>query len=191
MTATQPRPTAATYSRDDWSSGFRSQPNEHSYWVTDLEGTIPPELEGTLFRNGPGLLDTHGHPVKHPFDGDGMISSIALRDGQAYFRNRFVRTAGYVAEQQAQKPLYRGVFGTQKPGGPLANLFDLKLKNIANTHIVYWADKLLALWEAAEPHRLDPSTLETLGLDYLNGLPPVDPSPPTLASTPDTTASSA
>ena len=170
MTATQPRPTAATYSRDDWSSGFRSQPNEHSYWVTDLEGPIPPELEGTLFRNGPGLLDTHGHPVKHPFDGDGMISSIALRDGQAYFRNRFVRTAGYVAEQQAQKPLYRGVFGTQKPGGPLANLFDLKLKNIANTHIVYWADKLLALWEAAEPHRLDPSTLETLGLDYLNGL---------------------
>ncbi len=170
MPATQPRPTAATYSRDDWSSGFRSQPNEHSYWVTDLEGTIPLELEGTLFRNGPGLLDTHGHPVKHPFDGDGMISSIALRDGRAYFRNRFVRTAGYVAEQQAQKPLYRGVFGTQKPGGPLANLFDLKLKNIANTNIVYWADKLLALWEAAEPHRLDPSTLETLGLDYLNGL---------------------
>jgi all-trans-8'-apo-beta-carotenal 15,15'-oxygenase len=170
MTTTQPRPTAASFSVDDWRSGYRSQPNEYSYWVTDIEGTIPAELEGTLFRNGPGLLDIHGHPVKHPFDGDGLICSIALRDGQAYFRNRFVRTAGYVAEQQAQKPLYRGVFGTQKPGGPLANAFDLKLKNIANTHIVYWADKLLALWEAAEPHRLDPETLETLGLDYLNGL---------------------
>ncbi|MGB3200278.1 MAG: carotenoid oxygenase family protein, partial [Nodosilinea sp.] len=147
-----------TFSVEDWSSGYRSQPNEHSYWVTDIEGSIPTELEGTLFRNGPGLLDIHGHPVKHPFDGDGMISSIAIRDGKAFFRNRFVRTAGYVAEQNAGKPLFRGVFGTQKPGGPLANAFDLNLKNLANTHIVYWADKLLALWEAAEPHRLDPST---------------------------------
>lgn len=172
MTATQPNPvqTALSYSREDWVSGYRSQPNEYSYWISDVEGQIPADLEGTLFRNGPGLLEVGGQSVKHPFDGDGMISSIAIQDGRAYFRNRFVRTAGYVAEQQAQKPLYRGVFGTQKPGGPLANAFDLKLKNIANTHIIYWADRLLALWEAAEPHRLDPSTLETLGLDYLNGL---------------------
>lgn len=172
MTATQPRPTATPqpYSVEDWNSGYRSQPNEHDYWITDIEGTLPAELEGTLFRNGPGLLDIHGYPVKHPFDGDGMISSIAIQSGRAYFRNRFVRTEGYVAEQQAKKPLFRGVFGTQKPGGPLANAFDLKLKNIANTNIIYWADKLLALWEAAEPHRLDPASLETLGLDYLNGL---------------------
>jgi all-trans-8'-apo-beta-carotenal 15,15'-oxygenase len=171
MTTTQPRPTASkSYSVEDWCSGYRSQPNEHSYWITDIEGSIPPELEGTLFRNGPGLLDIHGHGVKHPFDGDGMISSIAMAQGKAYFRNRYVRTAGYVAEQQAKKPLYRGVFGTQRPGGPLANAFNLKLKNIANTHVIYWSQKLLALWEAAEPHRLDPQTLETLGLDYLNGL---------------------
>ncbi|MGF1569620.1 MAG: carotenoid oxygenase family protein [Nodosilinea sp.] len=172
MTTTHPKPQppAATYSLDDWRSGYRSQPEEHSYWVTDIEGRIPPELEGTLFRNGPGLLDVHGYPVKHPFDGDGMISRIAFRQGQAHFCNRYVRTAAYVAEQAAQKPLYRGVFGTQKPGGPLANAFDLRLKNIANTNIVYWGDKLLALWEAAEPYRLDPTSLETLGLDRLDGL---------------------
>jgi len=159
-----------SYDLDDWRSGYRSQSQEFAYWIEDIDGEIPTELAGTLFRNGPGLLDINGHPVKHPFDGDGMISSIAFKDGKAYYRNRFVRTEGYVAEQAAGKPLYRGVFGTQKPGGWLANLFDLKLKNIANTHVIYWGGKLLALWEAAEPHRLDPTTLETLGLDRLDGL---------------------
>jgi all-trans-8'-apo-beta-carotenal 15,15'-oxygenase len=165
-----PTDAVPAFSMEDWRSGYRSQPEEFAYWIDDIEGTIPPDLSGTLFRNGPGLLDINGYPIRHPFDGDGMVSSFAFQDGRAYYRNRFVRTTGYVAEQIAGKPLYRGVFGTQKPGGWLANLFDLKLKNIANTHIIYWGDKLLALWEAAEPYRLDPLTLETLGIDYLDGL---------------------
>ncbi|MDB9528849.1 carotenoid oxygenase family protein [Oscillatoria sp. CS-180] len=162
--------SSPSFQIDDWRSGYRSQPEEYAYWIDDIEGEIPTALEGTLFRNGPGLLDIGGHPIRHPFDGDGMISSIAFKDGKAYYRNRFVRTEGYVAEQEAGKPLYRGVFGTQKIGGLWANMFDLRLKNIANTHIIYWGHKLLALWEAAEPHRLDPETLETIGLDYLDGL---------------------
>lgn len=160
----------STFSLDDWQSGYRSQPEEYAYWIDDIEGAIPTDLTGTLFRNGPGLLDIHGYPLQHPFDGDGMISSFAFKDGRAFYRNRFVRTAGYVAEQAAGKPLYRGTFGTQKPGGVLANAFDLRLKNIANTNIIHWGGKLLSLWEAAEPYRLDPYTLETIGLDFLDGL---------------------
>jgi all-trans-8'-apo-beta-carotenal 15,15'-oxygenase len=170
QTITPPSTSLASYTREDWLSGYRSQPEEYAYWIDDIVGEIPAELEGTLFRNGPGLLDIHGYDVHHPFDGDGMISSIAIKGGRAFYRNRFVRTEGYVSEQAAKRPLYRGVFGTQKPGGLFANLLDLKLKNIANTHVIYWAGKLLALWEAAEPHGLDPATLETLGIDYLDGL---------------------
>ncbi|KGF72694.1 Apocarotenoid-15,15'-oxygenase [Neosynechococcus sphagnicola sy1] len=162
--------SAPAYTLKDWQGGYRSQPQEFDYWIEDIEGAIPPELSGTLFRNGPGLLDVKGEAIRHPFDGDGMICAIAFAGGRAYFRNRFVRTAGYVAEQAAGKILYRGVFGTQKPGGWLANVLDLKLKNIANTHVIYWGGKLLALWEAAHPHRLHPQTLETLGLDNLDGL---------------------
>ncbi len=159
-----------SYDRQDWQKGYESVKQELDYWVEDIEGEIPYELNGTLFRNGPGLLDIDGHHIHHPFDGDGMISAIAFSNGRAYFRNRFIRTTAYVEEQKAKKILYRGVFGTQKPGGPLANAFDLRLKNIANTNVIYWGDKLLALWEAAEPHRLDPYTLETLGKDSLNGV---------------------
>ena len=158
------------YARNDWKRGYESQPNEYDYWIDDVEGEIPAALHGTLFRNGPGLLEVNGQRIHHPFDGDGMISAIAFNNGRAHFRNRFVRTEGFIKEQQAGKILYRGVFGTQKPGGWLANAFDVQLKNIANTNIIYWGDKLLALWEAAQPHRLDPKTLGTLGKDYLDGV---------------------
>jgi len=159
-----------SYDRAEWRQGYASLPEEFDYAIDEVEGQIPPDLSGTLFRNGPGLFEQGGQAYRHPFDGDGMICAIAFRNGTAHFRNRFVRTEGYVAEQAAQKLLYRGVFGTQKPGGWLANIFDFRLKNIANTNVIYWGGKLLALWEAAEPHRLDPQTLDTLGLDDLGGL---------------------
>jgi all-trans-8'-apo-beta-carotenal 15,15'-oxygenase len=133
-------------------------------------GTIPAALVGTLYRNGPGRLERGGQWVHHPFDGDGMITALRFEGGRALLRNRFVRTEGWQAEEQAGRFVYRGVFGTQKPGGPLANAFDLRLKNIANTHVVRLGDQLLALWEAAEPHALDPDTLETRGLSRLDGL---------------------
>ncbi|NER46021.1 MAG: Apocarotenoid-15,15'-oxygenase [Symploca sp. SIO1A3] len=162
--------TTKPYNEKDWQKGYRSLNNEYDYWIDEIEGEIPPQLQGTLFRNGPGLFEIDGTEIRHPFDGDGMISAITFNEGSAHFRNRFVRTEAFVKEQQAGKMLYRGVFGTQKPGGWLNNIFDLRLKNIANTNVIYWGGKLLALWEAAEPYRLTPDTLETLGIDYLDGL---------------------
>ena len=159
-----------SYYTEEWKRGYDSQPNEYEYEIDNIEGTIPPELQGTLFRNGPGLLDIAGTPIHHPFDGDGMISAFYFNQGKAYFRNRFVKTEAYLQEKAAGKALYRGVFGTQKPGGLLNNIFDLRLKNIANTNVIYWGNKLLALWEAAEPYLLNPQTLETIGIDYLDGV---------------------
>ncbi|MBD2579016.1 carotenoid oxygenase family protein [Oscillatoria sp. FACHB-1406] len=164
-----PSPTKS-YTLADWRQGYESITRESAYWVDEIEGEIPPELCGTLFRNGPGLFEIGGVPIKHPFDGDGMVCAIAFQDGRAHFRNRFVRTEAFLAEQKAGKMLYRGVFGTQKPGGWLKNAFDLRLKNIANTNVIHWGGKLLALWEAAQPYRLNPDTLETEGLDDLDGL---------------------
>ena len=159
-----------TYDLERWKKGYDSQPNEYDYQVTDIEGEIPQELSGTLFRNGPGLLDIGGSPIYHPFDGDGMISAFTFQDGKVHYRNRFVETKAYLEEKEAEKILYRGVFGTQKPGGLFNNAFDIRLKNIANTGVIYWGGKLLALWEAAEPHRLDPATLDTIGIEYLDGI---------------------
>ena len=162
---------ARTYSRDDWASSFVNVEQELTdVSLTSVRGVVPPELAGTFYRNGPGRLERDGQRVHHPFDGDGMIAAMRFENGAVTLTNRFVRTEGWLAEEKAGKVLYRGVFGSQKPGGRLANAFDLRLKNIANTNVVKLGDQLLALWEAAEPHALDPDSLETRGLSRLDGV---------------------
>lgn len=158
-----------TFSCEDWQKGYESLRTERSYWIDEVEGEIPIALEGTLFRNGPGQLDINGQKYGHPFDGDGMICAIAFKDGKAHFTNQFVKTPEFLAEQKAGKILYRGVFGTQKAGGWLRNIFDLRNKNVANTNVVYQGGKLLALWEAAQPYALNPKNLDTLGLENFEG----------------------
>ena len=76
----------------------------------------------------------------------------------------------YKSEVSQQQVLFRGSFGTQRPGGAKHNRFDIFMKNAANTSIVYWGGRLLALFEAAQPIAMDPYTLQTLGPDLLGGL---------------------
>ncbi len=54
-------------------------------------GVIPPELSGTLMRNGPNpIAPERGH---HWFVGDGMVHGVSIKDGRAeWYRNRWVRT---------------------------------------------------------------------------------------------------
>lgn len=182
------KPTQKSYSLEDWRKGYQSQKQELEYGIEEIEGEIPRELSGTLYRNGPGFLDVYGTPLQHPFDGDGMITAFTFDNGKCFFRNRFVKTKEFLEEKQAGKMLYRGVFGSQKPGGWLANIFDLRVKNIANTNVIHWGKKLLALWEAAHPYHLNPDNLETIGLDNLDGIlepgevfsahPRIDPASP-------------
>jgi len=159
------------FDREDWASGYCNVEKElNSVVIHAVKGSIPRELGGVFYKNGPGRLERNGQRVHHPFDGDGMITAIRFTDGEAAISNRFVRTKGWQEEEKAGKFIYRGVFGTQRPGGPLTNAFDLRFKNIANTHVVKLGSQLLALWEAAGPHALDPVSLETFGLSTLNGV---------------------
>jgi Lignostilbene-alpha,beta-dioxygenase and related enzymes len=54
----------------------------------------------------------------------------------------------------------RGLFGTMRSGGILANAFRTQHKNVANTNVVHCGDTLYALWEGGLPYALDPLTLE-------------------------------
>lgn len=56
------------------------------------EGALPKQLHGTFFRNGPGRFSAGAEQYGHPYDGDGLVASVAIRDGRAFFRSAFIRT---------------------------------------------------------------------------------------------------
>ena len=158
----------------NFRTGFDSLNEEYDYQVTEIEGALPADLKGTFFRNGPGRNEVAGNRFSHWFDGDGMISSVTFTGDSIHYKNRYVRTRKFVRESRLGKVLYRG-FGTQKPGGFMANALRLP-ENAANASIVYHAGKLLALWEGGRPWQLDPATLETLGeFDYDGSLKSLQP----------------
>lgn len=141
--------------------------DEHDYVIDDYEGTLPAELRGTLYRNGPGKLDAGGHPLGHLFDGDGMLSMFAFSDGAVHYRNRYIQTEHYRKSLESKEIPFR-TLGTMRPGGLLANALRFPA-NVANTGVVMHAGKLLALWEGGPPTEIDPDTLDTIGIDRFGG----------------------
>ena len=133
-----------------------------------LCGQVPEGLRGTLYRNGPGRLERGGVHVGHWFDGDGAILAVHFTDAGVSGVYRYVQTAGYQEETAAGKLLY-GNYGMTAPGA-IWNQWLKPVKNTANTSVLALPDRLLALWEGGHPHSLDLQTLETRGLDNLNGL---------------------
>lgn len=127
-----------------------------------VEGAIPTEMRGVLFRNGPGRFERNGVPYGHVFDGDGFLARFAFDGACVRYRSRYVRTHEYIEEEKAGRILYRG-FGTNVPGGFWKNAFNLKFKNAANTSITFHGGKLLTLWEGGLPYEIDPQTLRTIG----------------------------
>jgi carotenoid cleavage dioxygenase len=131
--------------------------------AADLEvvGEIPDGLDGTYYRNGPNqAYEPLGR--YHWFDGDGMIHAIRLEDGRAFYRNRWVRSAGLADERQAGKALYPGLLDLSPTEAP-------RFKITANTNIVSHAGKLLALVESSLPTEMIPCTLDTVGVFDFGG----------------------
>ncbi|MGO4715048.1 carotenoid oxygenase family protein [Bradyrhizobium sp. 2TAF24] len=122
-----------------------------------VEGELPRELNGTLYRNGPNpQFDV---PGAHWFVGDGMLHAFHIENGRASYRNRWVRTPKWLAEHDAGRALFGG-FGRRLSNVPEGTTQD---SGVANTNIVFHAGRLLALEEGHMPTEIEPGTLATRG----------------------------
>jgi carotenoid cleavage dioxygenase-like enzyme len=135
---------------------------------TDLEvvGELPDALRGMFTRNGPNpqYPPTDAY---HPFDGDGMVHTVYFEGGKARYRNRYIESAGLLAERKRGRSCFGSISKFRMPEPDvLAEVGGMK--NNANTHFVRHANRYLALMEAGPPTELS-RELETIGVYDFGG----------------------
>lgn len=149
------------------------KPTYNEYNATNMEviGVIPNDLDGIYVRTTENQIH---EPIGryHPFDGDGMIHSISFANGAAEYRNRFVRTKAFQAEQEAGGSLWAGLMEpphrSTRPGWGAQEW----LKDSSSTDVVVHAGKILStFYQCGDGYRLDPYTLEQYGVE---GWTPLD-----------------
>ncbi|MBU0835250.1 MULTISPECIES: carotenoid oxygenase family protein [Pseudomonadota] len=131
----------------------------------EVEGDVPPDLNGRWYRSGPD-------PQYPPYlgddiyvNGDGMISMFNFENGHVDFKMRYIQTERWKAERAARRSLYGKYRNpwTDKP--EVAG----KSRGTANTAPIWHAGRLLVLKEDHVPMAVDPDTLATLGDFTWNG----------------------
>jgi carotenoid cleavage dioxygenase-like enzyme len=104
----------------------------------EVEGAIPPEVQGAFFR-------------------------FLFENGSVDYDIRYVRTARFEAERKARRSLF-GKYRNPFTDLPEAKGLD---RTVANTTPIWHAGRLLMTKEDGHPYQVDPNTLETRGsFDY-------------------------
>ncbi len=145
-----------------------------------IEGAIPTDIDGIYLRNTENQVH---QPLGrfHPFDGDGMIHQIEFSGGKASYRNRYIRTRGFQAEQEAGASLWGGLADpvtlARRPGFGAHGA----LKDSSSTDVIVHAGRgLSTFYQCGEGYRFDPLTLEMHGqeawtpIDGISAHPKVD-----------------
>lgn len=155
---------------------YRSGPwrPQHTEWqAEDLDveqGQLPSDLDGVYLRN----TENPVHPARksyHPFDGDGMVHVVGFRAGTAFYRNRFIRTDGLLAEREAGGPLWAGL--AERPSLALrADGWGARgrMKDASSTDVVvHGGVALTSFYQCGDLYRLDPLSAQTLGKAHWGG----------------------
>ena len=126
-----------------------------------VEGEVPADLSGTLYRAGPNQRFSPRGDY-HLFAGDGMVHAFHINNGKVDYRNRWVRTNKWKLENAEGRALINALnpFDCE----PEYSDFVLTDKDgLANTAVVWHGGRLLVMEEGHPPFELDPVTLESIG----------------------------
>ncbi|MEE2692009.1 MAG: carotenoid oxygenase family protein [Pseudomonadota bacterium] len=155
------KPTNHPYLTGAWTPLFE-EVNADDLEV--IEGVIPVDIDGVYVRNTENQIHA---PLGryHPFDGDGMIHQISFSGGRASYRNRFVRTRCFTAEQEANASLWGGLADppviSKRPGFGAHGA----LKDSSSTDVVIHNGQILStFYQCGEAYMLDAETLEQNGV---------------------------
>ena len=171
-------PSDNPYLTDAW------QPTDTEWTATspDLQviGEVPKDLNGIYLRNGHNQIHA---PIGryHPFDGDGMVHALRFNAGAVEYRNRWIRTTGFMAEQAAGKSLWPGII---EPGRAVRRGYWASTRRDSRAAFPGYCKAPIATCSKMKTGRLRSPIRFRLG----STTPPLDPSTPgcTIATAPNT-----
>lgn len=146
------------------SGAWRPQTIEYDAVDMPIIGRVPDDLSGIYLRNTENPLHPNVERY-HPFDGDGMIHMMAFSNGEAIYRNRFVRTVGLRIEQETGSAQWSGLaespLKSPRQDGWGART---RMKDASSTDIVVHGGLALSsFYQCGDLYQMDPFTLEDRG----------------------------
>uniref|UniRef100_A0A8C0JPF9 Beta-carotene oxygenase 1 n=1 Tax=Canis lupus dingo TaxID=286419 RepID=A0A8C0JPF9_CANLU len=141
-----------------------------------VTGEIPTWLQGTLLRNGPGMHTVGETRYNHWFDGLALLHSFTIRDGEVYYRSKYLRSDTYKDNIEANR-IVVSEFGTMAYPDPCKNIFSKAFSYLSHTipdftdncliNIMKCGEDFYATTETNYIRKINPHTLETLEkVDY-------------------------
>jgi carotenoid cleavage dioxygenase len=144
--------------------------NKPERWEADIfdlevEGEVPTGINGAFYRVQPDPQFPPRLGDDIAFNGDGQVSMFTFRNGKIDFKHRWIETDKWKLERDAGKAL----FGAYR--NPLTDDPSVKgrYRGTANTNVLTYAGRLLALKEDSPPVAMNPATLETYGYENFDG----------------------
>lgn len=134
-----------------------------------VSGTIPKWLNGTLIRNGPGLIEINKSTVSHWFDGMALLHRFEINDGVVTYQCRFIQSDVYKKNMSANRIVVAD-FGTVVVPDPCETIFQrisskFNFKKEANDNTVItvypFGDEIYAMTETGVMYKVDNKNLET------------------------------
>lgn len=133
----------------------------------EVEGTIPPEIDGAFFRAVPDNAHAPMFEDDIALNADGMIARFLFENGAVDYTIKYVETERYQAEKKARRALfgrYRNPFTDDESVAGVD-------RTVANTTPVWHAGRLFMTKEDGRAYEIDPHTLKTMGKwDYYGAL---------------------
>uniref|UniRef100_A0A8C7N4P6 Carotenoid-cleaving dioxygenase, mitochondrial n=1 Tax=Oncorhynchus kisutch TaxID=8019 RepID=A0A8C7N4P6_ONCKI len=136
--------------------------------ATEVCGTIPTWIRGSLLRNGPGKFEFGNQHYNHWFDGMAMLHQFKIEDGKVTYRSRFLQSDAYKKNSERNRIMV-SEFGTVAMPDPCKNFFlrflsrfeMIEATDNASVSFVKYKGDCFVSTETNYMYRVDPESLET------------------------------
>lgn len=132
---------------------FSPERFEADVYDCEVEGLIPPDLDGAFVRVGGSWFYPGKNGDTNPFSAEGYVSAFRIRKGIADYKGRWVRTPRFLNNLAQRRQLY-GRYRNPATNDPAYQKSDQPyLGTVQNTAPLAHGGKLFTLKEDALPYR--------------------------------------